>query len=370
MSTLPLNDIVQVILNVSPISAVRATFSLGLIVGKSTHITPTVRVKEYASLAAMIADGFVSTEPEYKAASLYFSQNPVPRRVLIGRWDGTGSETAVQALTSIRAKNTEWYAFTVCDATKTDIVSIAGWAETATPSTAHFFTTQDSDVPLGTAGNVFLTLQTALRKRSIGMYSTDNAYAIASIMGYAMAANTQTAGSAYTLAYKQMPGVIPEPLDSTQMNAILNANGNVYINQGSYYNLFRQGKMGNGSHFDELLGLDILTNNIQMAVMDALVSGPKIPQTDSGVAQITTVVDGACKQAVTAGFASPGVWNGAPIMDLNTGDSLPAGYLIQAGLIADQSQADRDARLAPPIYVAIKLAGAIEFVIITVNVNR
>ena len=38
--------------------------------------------------------------------------------------------------------------------------------------------------------------------------------------------------------------------------------------------------------------------------------------------------------------------------------------------IDDQSQADRDARKSPPIYICVKLAGSIEFVTIEVYVNR
>lgn len=370
MSTLPLNDIVDIILNVSPISAIRASFSLGLIIGKSTVISAVNRVKEYTSLAAMVTDGFLTSSAEYKAASLYFSQKPTPKKVLIGRWDGTGSETAVEAVTACRDKNSEWYAFTVCDATKQQILDLAAWTESAVPTTVHFFSTKDADVPTGTAGNVFLTLKGLLRKRTIGMYSTDNDYAIASIMAYAMSANTQTAGSAYTLAFKQLPGVLPEVLDSFKLNSILNANGNTYVNQGVYYNVFRQGKMADGSHFDELLGLDILTNDIQLSVMDVLTSVPKVPQTDSGLSLVTTPIVNACTKAVTSGFVAPGEWNGPQILNLAPGDTLSEGYLIQAGLVSEQSQADRDARLAPPIYVAVKLAGAVEAVVITVNVNR
>lgn len=51
-------------------------------------------------------------------------------------------------------------------------------------------------------------------------------------------------------------------------------------------------------------------------------------------------------------------------------DTLPGGYLIQSEPIDSQSQADRDARKAPPIYVSLKLAGAIHHVTISVDVNR
>ena len=70
------------------------------------------------------------------------------------------------------------------------------------------------------------------------------------------------------------------------------------------------------------------------------------------------------------GFIAPGQWNGSACLTLKTGDYLQQGYVVLSEAIDDQDQADRDARKAPPIYVCTKLAGAIESVIIQVNVNR
>lgn len=367
--TFPLDQIVDVIVNISPVSAPRGSFSLGMILGSSTHISPATRVKVYNSLAEMTADGFLPTEEEYEAASLYFAQNPPPRQVAIGRWDKTGPETISQALDECRKANAEWYAVYICDIVKANIVAAATFIETANPPSALFYTTADADVKAGTAGNVFLTLQAAARKRSIGQYSTVE-HAGAAIMGYAMGANTGTANSAYTLAYKKEYGVAVESLSQTELTNILNANGNAYINQGSYYDVFRQGKMASGDHFDEVIGLDALSNAIQLAVMDLLVSVPKVPQTEDGVSLILNKIASACQPFRNSGFLAAGTWTGPVVLNLQTGDTLEQGFIIQAESIRSQSQADRDARIAPPIYVCVKLGGAIEFATIVVNVNR
>lgn len=369
MSTFPLNEIVSVVVNLSPISVVRPSFSLGLIIGSSTHISAATRVKTYNSLTEMAADGFVASDAEYEAAQIYFQQQPKPKKVAIGRWDKTGAETAVQAVTACRIANSEWYACYLIDATKAEILSIASYIEATTPETAFFYDTSDADVPTGTAGNVFLTLKGLLRRRSLGQYTTKD-YAAVAIMGYAMAANVSAANSTYSLAYKIERGVEVESIDQTALTNILNANGNVYINQGSYYNVFRQGKMADGASFDELLGLDMLVNSIQLSVMDLLTSMPKIPQTEDGVAMIINVINEVCAESAQRGFLAPGEWGGPTVLNLETGDTLTQGFVVQAETIASQSQADRDARVSPPIYVCVKLAGAIEFVNITINVNR
>ncbi|MEK8128664.1 DUF3383 family protein [Paenibacillus filicis] len=369
MATQSLNDIVNVTVTVSPMSAANSGFNLGLIVGKSTIITPAVRVKLYNGTDAMISDGWTGQEPEYLAAQMYFSQTPRPRRVAIGRWDGTGSETSAQALTACRAKNSDWYGSYVCGAVKADILANVAYIETAVPLAAYFYDTKDADVIAGTAGNVMQTLNAAKRHRVLGQYSTTN-YAAAATMGVAMGLNTGLANSAFTLAYKTLVGVLPEDLTTTQVNTILGYKGNVYTSYGATYNLLVQGTMADGVSFDEVLNLDVLTNEIQTAVVNALTQGPKIPQTEDGVSLLVSAITDPCNNARNRGVIAPGVWKAAPILNLQTGDTLSAGYLVLADTIANQSQTDRDARKSPPIYVAIKLAGAIEYVVIGVVVNR
>jgi len=487
MSTLPLSDIVNISVVVSPVATIRSGFNLGLIVGSSTHISASDRVKIYTGTDGMVADGFTSSEAEYKAATLYFSQNPKPTKVAIGRWDKTGEETALEAVTACRVKNTDWYACYLCGAVKADILDIAPYIEAVEPSSVFFYTTADADVLAGTAltsgyetsatapstdisggtattfqiavdgdatyhdialtltgldtgleiaaamqtkiralggiysavtvaftggvyiitsgsvglnssvriidgasndvatalkigadngatdtdgtGSIMIQLQVASYKRSLGQYSTSPDAAV-SIMGYAMGANTGLANTAYILAYKQEVGVIPEALTETQIGIIKAQGGNYYVTRGNTYNIFQQGVMANGMHFDEIINLDMLKNDIQIAVMDLLTGVSKVPQNEGGVTLLMSVIAGPCNAARNRGFLSPGVWTAPSILNLNTGDALSLGFIILAETISSQSASDRANRIAPPIYVCIKLAGAIEFVSIQITVNR
>ena len=369
MSTLPLSDIVDISVVVSPVATIRNGFNLGLIVGSSTHIAASDRVKLYTGTEGMLADGFIVSDAEHKAATLYFSQIPRPSKVAIGRWDKTGSETALQAVTACRGKNTDWYACYLCGAAKEDVLALAPYIEAVEPDSTFFYTTSDADVLAGTAGNVMLTLKSLGFKRTIGQYSTSEDAAV-SIMGYAMGANTGLANTAYTLAYKQEVGVTPEILTNDQVTLIKAQNGNVYINRGNTYNLFEQGIMANGMHFDEVINLDMLVNDIRIGVMDLLAAVSKVPQNEGGVTLLISAITGPCESARDREFLTPGVWNAPSILNLYTGDTLSKGYVILTESIDDQSSEDRAARIAPPIYVCVKLAGAIEFVKIQINVNR
>jgi hypothetical protein len=78
------NDVVQVTVNVTP-SAPRARgFSDLLILGTAAVLPLSGRVRLYADLPAVDVD-FATTDEEYKAAAIWFSQQPRPTSVKIGR---------------------------------------------------------------------------------------------------------------------------------------------------------------------------------------------------------------------------------------------------------------------------------------------
>jgi hypothetical protein len=87
LPTLPLNDIINITVSASQVAAVLASFNVGLIVGDSTVISASDRVKVFTDPTEMITGGFTADNEEYKAAVFYFSQNPRPGKVIIGRWD-------------------------------------------------------------------------------------------------------------------------------------------------------------------------------------------------------------------------------------------------------------------------------------------
>ncbi len=280
----------------------------------------------------------------------------------------SNAETILEAVTACRSNNVNWYAGYAIGAADADVEAVSSFIQSATPASVYFYDTQDAAVLAGTTPNVMSTLQGNKASRSFGQYST-TAHAVVAAMGYAMGANTGLANSAFTMAYKPEVSVTPEVLTTTQATDILGWNGNIYTAYGNTYDLLVQGTMADGTPFDQILNLDILTTNIQTAVMNALTSGPKIPQTDSGVGILVNAVTGACRQAATAGILAPGIWNAAPVLNLQTGDTLSTGYLVQAATIASQTSAQIAARQAPPIYACVKMAGALEHVTIGVVVD-
>jgi len=189
-------------------------------------------------------------------------------------------------------------------------------------------------------------------------------------MGYACGQNSGLANSAFTLKFKQETGIAIEPLTSSQVAIIESNYGNLYLEYADYYTIFEQGRMADGTFFDERINLDMFTNNLQLTIMDLLYQNPKIPQTDAGVTQLIQACNEACDEAVRIGFLGLGTWTGPNVLNLKTDDPLPAGYLVQAEALSTQTQADREARKSVPLYIAIKESGAVHSVLVGVYVNR
>ena len=77
-----------------------------------------------------------------------------------------------------------------------------------------------------------------------------------------------------------------------------------------------------------------------------------------------------CSQGVVNGLIAPGIWNSNGFGTLKQGDLLPKGLYVYSASVDTQFQSDRAARLAMPIQIAAKMAGAIHHADISIVVNQ
>lgn len=282
----------------------------------------------------------------------------------------SGAETVVAAVTACRNASAAWYPVFVCETADTDITATAAYIEAAAPPSTFFYVTNDPAVTSGTAGNVMETLQLQANnyQRTIGQWS-NTSNAIVAMMGYAMGANTNSENAAYTLAYKSEIGVTPDSFTTQEFSTVTGYNGNVYTTFGNGFQLFYSGKMANGTPFDQVLNVDQLSSNIQNNVINLLAAVRKIPLTDAGVAQVVLAIASACEEAKTKDVIGPGIWQAAAVSKLQTGASMPDGYVIMADPVSTLTETQRQQRQLPNIYVCVKLTGAVEHGVLTVVVN-
>jgi hypothetical protein len=371
MSGLSVSDVVNVSVSMSPSATSVRNFGALLIVGESTVISVAERRRAYSTLAAVAAD-FGTLAAEYLAAKDFFAQSPQPAQCYIGRWDHT-NETLAACITAHLASS-DWYALVVADtlAVTADYLAVAALIEASNPARVFGVTTQDPNAIVA-ASTTDIAAQVAAAKygRTCVQYSSTDPYAVASLLARQCSVDFTANNSTITLAFKQEPGVTPETLSETQAAALKAKNCNVFVNYSNSTAIIQNGTMANGAYIDEVFGTDWLANDLQATVFSALYgSTTKIPQTDAGVNQLLTAAAQSCGRARANGLIGPGVWTGPTLGSLKTGDTLTDGFYLYAAPIASQSAAARQARQAPTIQAAIKLAGAVHTANVIVNVNR
>lgn len=370
---LQLNEVVNFVVNLAQRSAQRKAFNIMLLVGKNTVIPKEERVRTYTTLEAMLADGFTTNDRLYKAAALIKAQSRSPVKFCIGTQDA--NETMLQAITACREANYDWYVLVPCaELTVQQHLDNMAYTNACTPDTVYAFTSKAAEDLQGGDGSIFKRAKDLKYRRTIGIYSTKHDDAVAGIMAYAMGMMTGTINSAFTLKFKGINGVTTENSEAaisvSAVDKLKKQNGNIYVNRGFYYDMFEEGTMADGTFFDEVIYLDKLKNDCQLALMDLFVQNAKIAQTEGGMTRIHNALNGVLKDYQRIGYLETGVWRGDTILGLKYGDTVNNGYLVQSEPIAEQNQADRENRIAPPIYIALKLAGAIHSAVVQIDVNR
>lgn len=379
---LPLNRVTNVTVTLSARAAQGRNFGSMLILGNSTVIPITERLRLYSD-PADIGDDFGVDSEEYKAAVVWFSQSPRPTQLYVGRWidsltsaESGPTETLLQAVNALLDYNS-WYglhlAVPVADyPDDADLISVSSAIESATVSRILAITSSEADILSSAVETDLATkLKAAKYSRTYIQYSSTSPYAALSAFGRAFTVNFTGSNTTITLKFKQLPGITYETIGTSQANALEAKNCNVYVYYENDTAILEQGVMCNGDFFDERHGLDWLQNAVQTADYNTLyTSTTKIPQTDAGtttrIANIEKVLDVADK----SGLFAPGIWTGGPMGELGTGDTLTKGYYTWADTVDNQLQTDREARKGVPIRVAAKLAGAVHYGDVAITVVR
>lgn len=382
---LPVSNVVNVDVIMSPTAATGRNFGSLLILGSSTVIPVTERIRLYAAVED-IGDDFGIDSPEYEAALVFFGQSPKPTQVYVGRWAKTLTssetgpvETVIQAVNAC-LQYTNWYGLVVADDVVSgadvldadDVINVAKVIEASSLSRIFGVSSGEAGI-IDTASttDVASKLKEGKYTRTFIQYSTKSAYAAVSAFGRAFTVNFNGSNTTITMKFKQEPTVPYETLTVGQASAVDTKKANVYVYYANDTAILQQGVMSNGDFFDERHGLDWLQNYVQTNLYNLLyTSTTKIPQTDAGVTRLLSNVEQSMDQSVTNGLVAPGLWNGGPIGQLSPGDTLTKGYYVYAQPLVQQAQSDREARKAPLIQVACKLAGAVHYADVQINVVR
>lgn len=374
MARLPYSRVINVSLTKLDRFARRRGFGVPLILTTDTDSTSPIdatdRTKVYGSIDEVAAD-WSDTSAAYKAALAMFSQTPRPLQIKIGFVDpgvlgSVPSPTIAAELDAIYDYDTDWYWLTgTSEFRDTDVVDeIMEWVDAKT----RLFMIETNDPatenPADTAG--VAARNKGVRQRSAVFYHPHAAeYPASAFISVLSQFNFDQRASAYTGKFKRLVGITPANIASAEVQAatsfvpavgVSTATGhlaNVYVDIGGVP-MTVEGTMLDGGFIDELHFADWLVSRTEEEMLSTLANQPgRIPYTNSGMQILVGTVEGVMRRAVVAGAI-------ADTTDPETGERLDA-YEIAVERVEDIPASQRRQRIAPPVDVKFRYAGAVHY---------
>lgn len=288
--------------------------------------------------------------------------------------NGFAAEAPVDCAVAMADKSGQWYGLTFAASTmpnSAQLQDVGAFIEGASISRIFGVTEIDTRVLDSTFTTDLASVFKALAYKRTCVQFSANPYAICSLMGRAFSVNFNANRSTITLMYKQEPGIVAENLSETQAQTLKAKRCNVFVQYMNDTTIIQYGVMSGQAYFDEIHGLDWFADALQTSEYNLLYqSKTKIPQTDDGQNQLVNVASSVCEEAINNGLVAPGQWNADGFGQLSRGDFLDRGFYIYTPPMAQQDQSIREQRIAPPLQIALKLAGAIHELDCIIDVNR
>lgn len=294
---------------------------------------------------------------------------------------GTGavynSETTAEAITRIQKQIYTEGILTTKDLSNIEAIGASNLVESM-PNNILFLT--DTNTNTFETDGLFKALQNNKNTRKL-LYLTGetdadkklNAKLFASAFASrGLSVNYAGANSTITMTYKDLAGVqVDTNIDETILNQCEQLGADVYCSIEGLAKVisFKQG----GLYFDQLTNQIWLRTTVQTTVANLLfTTRNKIPQTTQGVNTIVNAVISVLNQGVINGMIAAGEWNSPDTFGVYEDfmrNIRTQGYYVYFTPLAQQAQADREARKCPVISIAVKEAGAIEHANIIIYVE-
>ncbi len=375
---LNIDPVVKINVEVGAVTVTDGVFDIGAIIGPTSvtgKLDSTHRFKAYENIAAMVTDGFATTDPEYLAAQKYFGVSPAPNRVVIIHYDATSeSDSPVIALVDAIDKGAEFYGvYYIPKASETAaniklyIAGIASALESIQRGVV-FYGVADTVANAIASGGLFDAMGGT--KRACGLYCTSSADDAAGLMGAAMGLSRTNQNSVFALCYKTVASATENAISQQEVESIKAMNANVYVRRTRARAYVENGSVGSGLRFDDVLYLDRITYDIQQSIYTMIADSPvKLPQEDSTSLAFLAEIGGILDSYYTMGVLAENAWRGPAIGGIEVGDILEHGHAEFAESFDTQSVADRAAHKAMPVTVLLSLSGSVESIEITVYVQ-
>jgi len=366
--TLPYDRVVNVTLSRNDNFPSRQGFGTPIIltsVSVSGQVDSSHRTKLYASMDEVAEDWTTDTDV-YKAALAMFSRPVRPLQLKVGYVvldsDPTANELQTQ-LDTIYAADNDWYIITV-DTTMRDIAATDGiiaWVQAK--SKIAIIDSNDANTEVANT----LTSVAARNKnefdRSAVFYHPDASYfGAASMAAFMSTRNFDDANTAYTVKFKDLPGIAAVNLSSAKITAITGFTpglgqsetaghmANTLIDIGGQHFVVEGSTLTQNVFLDEIHASDWIIARTEEELLGILLNNDRIPFDDAGMETLASGVRPVMQAAFRAGII-------AEDLDAN-GDYSPA-VEITVPSVFSITDSQRASRIAPAITVRFRYAGAI-----------
>lgn len=192
---------------------------------------------------------------------------------------------------------------------------------------------------------------------------------VSAYAGRGFSVNFAAQNSTITMNLKDLVGVSP---DSTVTEAIYQNAEQLGVDMYVAYNgLPKIVSNGNPLYFDDIYNRLWFELTMRVELFNALATtSTKIPQTETGMNNLKSAARAVCQRGVYNGFMAPGTWNGTDTFgdqDDFYRNIEDFGFYVYSAPVSQQSQSEREARVAPVVQVACKQAGAIHKMNLIIN---
>lgn len=192
---------------------------------------------------------------------------------------------------------------------------------------------------------------------------------VSAYAGRGFSVNFAAQNSTITMNLKDLVGVSP---DSTVTETIYQNAEQLGVDMYVAYNgLPKIVSNGNPLYFDDIYNRLWFELTMRVELFNALATtSTKIPQTETGMNNLKSAARAVCQRGVYNGFMAPGTWNGTDTFgdqDDFYRNIEDFGFYVYSAPVSQQSQSERETRVAPVVQVACKQAGAIHKMNLIIN---
>ena len=214
-------------------------------------------------------------------------------------------------------------------------------------------------------------------KTRILTYIDDNSTDTASVRfaaayaGRALSTNFSGSNTTQTMHLKDIKGIDADAgITQTLLNNAKTVGSDVYPSFGGVPKVF---STSGNEFFDRVYNKAWLITALETAGFNYLAqTNSKIPQSESGISGLKGAYRRVLEQAIANGYIGAGSWTSADtfgnLEDFHRNIE-ERGYYIYSLPVSQQSNADRTARQAPLIRIAIKELGSVHSSNVIVNIN-